>query len=108
MRISDWSSDVCSSDLSSASPIQNLCSPKTPEWQPIVVCRLSCSAKPRRRRPTSSPDWTKPELLSSHFHTQDLSNPNRRSEERRVGKECVCVDLGGSRIIKKKNNNYRY
>src|SRR3546814_14204614 len=30
---------------------------------------------------------------------------NRRSEERRVGKECVSsVDLGGRRIIKKKYN----
>src|SRR3546814_14476278 len=27
-----------------------------------------------------------------------------RSEERRVGKECVSVDLGGRRIIKKNNN----
>ena len=32
---------------------------------------------------------------------QELSTHKVRSEERRVGKDDVCVDLGGRRIIKK-------
>src|SRR3546814_1433680 len=62
MRISDWSSDVCSSDLA---------------FMPRPVLR-PCS--PPRRCPGSSPPppaygWRLP--------------PPPRSEERRVGKECV-------------------
>src|SRR3546814_4839171 len=37
-----------------------------------------------------------------------LPPPKARSEERRVGQECVSrVDLGGRRILKKKNNYKR-
>src|SRR3546814_5310045 len=64
MRISDWSSDVCSSDLFMASP------PKAADRQ----------AKPTtvRVRPT-------------HRHSSGAVQSRRdgRSEERRVGKECV-------------------
>src|SRR3546814_4945999 len=58
MRISDWSSDVCSSDLA-GNTRRN---------------RQSCapSVRTRRKRPTSR-----------------TSTSCRRSEERRVGKECV-------------------
>src|SRR3546814_8966089 len=52
MRISDWSSDVCSSDLSSAR-----------------LASIENSMKPRTKESVSSSD--------------------SRSEERRVGKECV-------------------
>src|SRR3546814_14430309 len=66
MRISDWSSDVCSSDL-------------------------------RQLRRVEHDDAVFPQLLPERA-------PACRSEERRVGKECVRrVDLGGRRIIKKKN-----
>src|SRR3546814_10851391 len=54
MRISDWSSDVCSSDLPPAAP------------------RLSASAAPPPADARVAA-WPRP----------------RRSEERRVGKECV-------------------
>src|SRR3546814_13135999 len=65
MRISDWSSDVCSSDLS------------------------------HRQRPSSAA------ARRTGGDADELPFP--RSEERRVGKECVRrVDLGGRRIIKKK------
>src|SRR3546814_3694479 len=59
MRISDWSSDVCSSDLA----------PGT--W----------AATPPWRR--CSPRWTR---LRAAARTP---TPRSRSEERRVGKECV-------------------
>src|SRR3546814_18943219 len=72
MRISDWSSDVCSSDLQAG------------------VADIDMAAdhqRPPGDRPVAEAERP---LLD-------------RSEERRVGKECVVrVDLGGRRIIKKK------
>src|SRR3546814_6212593 len=61
MRISDWSSDVCSSDLPGGSQAKEVlrCSILRPLWT-----WRACSS-PSRSQPTS------------------------RSEERRVGKECV-------------------
>src|SRR3546814_8180353 len=61
MRISDWSSDVCSSDLA----------PSLPRSPP--ASRRSSLPRP-------------PALLSSRRPYQPR---RRRSEERRVGKECV-------------------
>src|SRR3546814_8131703 len=66
MRISDWSSDVCSSDLFAVSgPRSGVC--VTDSVLPDVTERLRFAAKARRWRYRSL----------------------RRSEERRVGKECV-------------------
>src|SRR3546814_5717253 len=67
MRISDWSSDVCSSDLSASCCTRRAkrtspCSPTWPMWpscKPPRKCHCVC--------------WC----------------PLLRSEERRVGKECV-------------------
>src|SRR3546814_7811990 len=70
MRISDWSSDVCSSDL-----------PKSLRPLPVRLrrcCQSGCCCCPialdwmpsYRSRPPEKVEW-------------------RRSEERRVGKECV-------------------
>src|SRR3546814_8135482 len=71
MRISDWSSDVCSSDLH-----------RDGEWQ-------------HTEDEGEAGHQDGPEARAGGVH---------RSEERRVGKECVSsVDLGGRRIIKKKN-----
>src|SRR3546814_4522903 len=62
MRISDWSSDVCSSDLRSFMPASLICLATT-VW--ISFGRRSQAALlPRNQKPS-------------------------RSEERRVGKECV-------------------
>src|SRR3546814_1806009 len=55
MRISDWSSDVCSSDLRATA---DLSAP------PVAACRRLCAHRGPARR-------------------------DGRSEERRVGKECV-------------------
>src|SRR3546814_1769282 len=59
MRISDWSSDVCSSDLTSPLSLN------THPWNSHVKY-----------------------FLLPHF-TNALESANFRSEERRVGKECV-------------------
>src|SRR3546814_7870692 len=62
MRISDLSSDVCSSDLRARSgPWRRSCAPH--------ICR-------RHRRHAAESNGRRP-------------SPNWRSEERRVGKECV-------------------
>src|SRR3546814_11374261 len=58
MRISDWSSDVCSSDLGTSDPGKNIGRDGSVRWLAVF----------QRRQPDA--------------HT-------RRSEERRVGKECV-------------------
>src|SRR3546814_1260370 len=84
MRISDWSSDVCSSDL-------RLRSGRGQEWT------LSGESG------TCVPDWILPYLearfgadlemeLATMLRPAPLDvriNPLKRSEERRVGKECV-------------------
>src|SRR3546814_10335453 len=77
MRISDWSSDVCSSDLSSTAPVEG-----------CEKTRLSAA------RPPSS---TAILFSSSSLDIKNRSSMGRwivyprdpRSEERRVGKECV-------------------
>src|SRR3546814_13177660 len=68
MRISDWSSDVCSSDL-------------TPADQP-----------PRQGYPDAYPGGVYPPDGSGTAQPEPppvQQPPERRSEERRVGKECV-------------------
>src|SRR3546814_1310422 len=71
MRISDWSSDVCSSDLHRASPEKRRGQALLPQ-----VNSISCGHKPGSHRLIRSPVDT------------SLA-PTVRSEERRVGKECV-------------------
>src|SRR3546814_9827770 len=66
MRISDWSSDVCSSDL------------------PTTMTPRRRSARASRQRGRSSPISTSG--ASAHRRARRSS---KRSEERRVGKECV-------------------
>src|SRR3546814_4398865 len=85
MRISDWSSDVCSSDLTvSCSP------PRDMNWAAGHAflwwfTRVEAQYRPggRERQP----------LLSSFTSFRYIARPSPslpgRSEERRVGKECV-------------------
>src|SRR3546814_15682791 len=99
MRISDWSSDVCSSDLRHGGGGRG--------------------QGPRRRHPGRGPcrrhrrfaadvgEISGHALGNGPFRSQSGVDP-QRSEERRVGKECaVRVDLGGRRIIQKKTRNSR-
>src|SRR3546814_11972186 len=72
MRISDWSSDVCSSDLWARAPISML------RLHSVIRASID-SAR------TASPAYsmTCPPAPSTPII------PSKRSEERRVGKECV-------------------
>src|SRR3546814_8940963 len=85
MRISDWSSDVCSSDLSDRSAI----------WLGKTLATLAFLVA---AQVVALPAFV---LFFAPLDATALL----RSEERRVGKECVSsVDLGGRRSIKKKND----
>src|SRR3546814_2366768 len=72
MRISDWSSDVCSSDLFQRS-YRSCPSPSSPCRRPDLMLGLFAP------------------LYSSYRNIAATTNANKplRSEERRVGKECV-------------------
>src|SRR5262245_62637442 len=76
--LSDWSSDVCSSDLAGSAPID------------------SALDKDVRRLVTAQPGITLQELLQDYeasadaIYFQIATGRLYRSEERRVGKECRC------------------
>src|SRR3546814_17690825 len=77
MRISDWSSDVCSSDLG--------------RWRPAVVGGADRMAGSRQAL-TSCPERTGSARITADraaAHGAQRTVADRRSEERRVGKECV-------------------
>src|SRR3546814_12696445 len=87
MRISDWSSDVCSSDLIGFNPrrgLKPMCGRITQRSPPDQLSLLSVSlveavwGNDRRERYNGAPGQ-KHWVLRQH----------PRSEERRVGKECV-------------------
>src|SRR3546814_6812258 len=69
MRISDWSSDVCSSDLAA----------------PALCAGNSVILKPAEQTPTTTLELALM-AMEAGFPAGAL---NVRSEERRVGKECV-------------------
>src|SRR3546814_11221413 len=92
MRISDWSSDVCSSDL----PL------------PVALRTSTTSAQPRTPTAATAYRASYDALQKTRIHVARLVTDQRvgdRSEERRVGKECVST--GRSRWVpdhsKKKN-----
>src|SRR3546814_12854526 len=70
-RISDWSSDVCASDLIT---IRSLLPERSPACS-LGFCAPHCSGSFCRR--------------SSTANRSRITWPWERSEERRVGKECV-------------------
>src|SRR3546814_13085067 len=95
MRISDWSSDVCSSDLwAFALPWVWVIPPEVQERGAHLIVA---------RTPRIPPDCVDPTIKNYHwgdltralFEAQDAGADNAvllafdRSEERRVGKECV-------------------
>src|SRR3546814_14170934 len=95
MRISDWSSDVCSSDLLSA----RIVAQKMSEiWgQPVVVENRPGAAGniAAAQVATAKPDGYTILLAVNSYTINTTVYRNlkwdllRRSEERRVGKECV-------------------
>src|SRR3546814_9137755 len=73
MRISDWSSDVCSSDL--ICPLKLVHNPSASE---LISADKCVSLLSIRQVP-----------FCAQFFRFSLNCHNYRSEERRVGKECV-------------------
>src|SRR3546814_8064777 len=73
MRISDWSSDVCSSDLGWRSPM--------PDLLPCPHCGAPAEHDSRR--------WNGMDLHDVGNIGHAIYCTACRSEERRVGKECV-------------------
>src|SRR3546814_16901771 len=83
MRISDWSSDVCSSDLSRI-PQLHLAFAGTHLDANVGVIIQSAAGKGEALSPSNTV-----ELLKTPQDVIDFLELHIRSEERRVGKECV-------------------
>src|SRR3546814_12304365 len=101
MRISDWSSDVCSSDLVTA--------PRTTREGPAMTDYKNTVFLPKTDFPMRAGlPQREPELLA-WWQQIDLDHRivevRRRSEERRGGKECVstCRSRWSPAHYKKKN-----
>src|SRR3546814_15602911 len=94
MRISDWSSDVCSSDLPSSVPFVGPGPGKTRAW------REARSLEPRLGNEYEGGVLRPDRCLQASLITF------QRSEERRVGKECVstCRSRWSPYHSKKKKN----
>src|SRR3546814_13462141 len=105
MRISDWSSDVCSSDLTPSTrrrlPAQGrgrpLCegdrdrchvSRSAPFQAPHALSGSGTTIRARGGLPASLP-LTRPASAILSYSWRRPDRPDARSEERRVGKECV-------------------
>src|SRR3546814_12661595 len=86
MRISDWSSDVCSSDLHLAN--QRLSVVRLVRERPVLPLGL-----PDRKMIVTDPQrdarWRELITTADHADTHMAAQAVARSEERRVGKECV-------------------
>src|SRR3546814_12189511 len=106
MRISDWSSDVCSSDLhrracprQDADPLLHV-RRTAGNAEPLAERRLSGHSRTRARR------WHR----GDPAHGRGDGSSPLRSEERRVGKECVstCRSWGLAYLSKKTTNTRSY
>src|SRR3546814_12353785 len=115
MRISDWSSDVCSSDLSerrNASASSRVWKAKNPPQRCSVRCTMPATSS---RRVASISEMTRLVPLGSRCSPRDRARPEK---SRNVARELtryaldrksvvsgksvsVRVDLGGRRFIKK-------
>src|SRR3546814_17310928 len=87
MRISDWSSDVCSSDLFALLKaggvkvgVSEVLTAEVPEGE--LVLNLNSEALPPQPPPSPTP------AVTTIVQTV-VATPTVRSEERPVGKECV-------------------
>src|SRR3546814_9466403 len=88
MRISDWSSDVCSSDLLCPDPNPPF---GRPDGSAALYWKDPPSASSRRSRSMRPDEYRWVASLDAETSQQNARHaPHcRRSEERRVGKECV-------------------
>src|SRR3546814_13112119 len=93
MRISDWSSDVCSSDLSAKTSVSDLALEN--DIEALLAARDFIDFLPSSNRdevperPCADP-WDRQEKSLDTIIPPSANQPyDMRSEERRVGKECV-------------------
>src|SRR3546814_14882889 len=84
MRISDWSSDVCSSDLSSDATLQNQFNTLRDGFAPHGIT-LTYAGRTRN----VNAQWANEGNGNEMAMKRALRKGTYRSEERRVGKECV-------------------
>src|SRR3546814_20572859 len=86
MRIRDWSSDVCSSDLDARKQTNHLTQPRK------SFLRLKLVNGPAityyRQRSMFFGVYAKASRTGSPTHRKSRTTGSPRSEERRVGKEC--------------------
>src|SRR3546814_13929800 len=103
MRISDWSSDVCSSDLiAPQAPVHVLFVPKTDvatlndlqSGQAEIVGRLALAAARYAKEQGFAEDGYRI-VMNCNEHGGQTVFQIHRSEERRVGKECVSTCRSG-------------
>src|SRR3546814_13076289 len=92
MRISDWSSDVCSSDLAGAGKLQvERLQALLRKTRPDIAQRIIAGRLPlecRWSRDVGSAPGVREETV--HLGSDiGVCSAGDRSEERRVGKECV-------------------
>src|SRR3546814_14983153 len=113
MRISDWSSDVCSSDLPDFSDIS------LRDYQETMQRPFFSLSKKKRLKPIEylSPDKSVTVHVSANpaygmatIWDADIMIYLARSEERRVGKECVstCRSRWSADHEKTKKKNKQY
>src|SRR3546814_15445585 len=96
MRISDWSSDVCSSDL--PEDIGQFVDPAGPRPRPVGL--------PTANRGNANRHQVRQFALRHRLREAKSHHPRTEADRKSVveGKSVeVRVDLGGRRIIKKKN-----
>src|SRR3546814_21166465 len=99
MRISDWSSDVCSSDLPHSPKLSQSRAARLPYSVSCIYCnscsllrictKLYCSALGTCLSGILSLNLHRPVLRDWPFFWLK-THSDFRSAERRVGKECVC------------------
>src|SRR3546814_11623774 len=92
MRISDWSSDVCSSDLlSNTFVVQSYRAGKTRTAEFSKGILLTDQEKETSQRNGTAITFIPDESIFRNYkyRTEFIENMIWRSEERRVGKECV-------------------
>src|SRR3546814_14705069 len=101
MRISDWSSDVCSSDLNLGLVVHGDLAYRLPDFTASRASGGGDSSGSRARRRSPA--------LARKTRNKECLGLTSRSEERRVGKECVstCRSRWSPSHYKKKDGHRR-